>query len=152
MLNRCKTVRRILPAVKAAVNVVTATVAATTAVVNALRATTQALKETAHSTLKQCHHLQRQQRRPRCWMQTARRLPQPSPANKASQAMGNDNPESAAAATAMAATAANVVTMLNAVKQPMGQSLPPKATQCLLILSQNRRYGSKNGGQPLLNL
>ena len=66
--------------------------------------------------------------------------------------MGNVNPESAAAATVMAATAANVVKVLNAAMQAIGQSQPPKAVQHLLIQSRNRLWDSKNGHQLLLNL
>ena len=66
--------------------------------------------------------------------------------------MGNVNPESAAAVTVMAATAANVVKALNAAKEAIGQSQPPKAVQHPLMQSKNRLLGSKNGHQMLLNL
>ena len=119
MLNKCKTVRpRTLAAAKAAVNVVTAVVAVTTDVVNAPKATTLALKETARLTLKLLRQLQLQQQRQRQYsMQTAIRLLQP-PA--VSRVMSSASPESAAAATVMAATAANVVKVLNAAREAIG--------------------------------
>ena len=65
--------------------------------------------------------------------------------------MGNVNPESAAAATVMAATAANVVKALNAAMQAIGQSQPQKAVQHPLMQSNNRLWGSKSGHQMLPN-
>ena len=148
-LNKRKTVQRMLAAAKAAVNVVTAVVAVTTDVVNAPKATTRALKKTARLTLKLLRQLQLQQQRQRQYsMQTAIRLLQP-PA--VSRVMSSASPESAAAATVMAATAANVVKVLNAAREAIGQSQPPKTMQHLLIQSQNRLWGSKNVDKLLRN-
>ena len=151
MLNKCKTVRpRTLAAAKAAANGVTAMVAATTAVVNAPKATTRALKKTARLTLKLLRQLQLQQQCQRqFWMQTAMRLLRPPAVSKVKSSA---SPESAAAATVMAATAANVVKALNAAKPAIGQNQPPKAVQHLLIQSQNRLWGSKNVGKMLRSL
>ena len=85
-------------------------------------------------------------------MQTAMRLLQPSAVSRQSQEMGSVSLESAAAVTVMAATAANGGTPLNAAKETKRSSLLLKATQHLLIQSQNRLQGSKNWDKPLLNL